>query len=188
MRGICLQDLERALTVIARQKWFWALFFLAFALGLSALLFLYYTHIHHARMDPYPIKVEGRNAYWISLSIAMPAVYLIRHACLAISDWPDLFTPTKGKILAAFLVFLVTPIGNLMNIPMPAALMLVSIVMGAFTPDFAVPMLLPMGLAYAATSLAWRSGVRPRGAFEIIPAYLWTVYASGVLFLGISYI
>lgn len=46
--------------------------YIACSLTLSVIQYFYYTTFHVERMDPYPIKLDGRQAYQACLLLAFP--------------------------------------------------------------------------------------------------------------------
>ena len=163
--------------------------YLATSLALSLLLFAWYAAFHIHRIDDFQIRVEGSGAWLLCLLLALAVVHLARHLWRVRAELPRLLRPTRRTLAVAAAVLLLTPILNIVWVPFTFGIWLVLWALAGevpeLTPGSATLFLAFAALAWLATCLARPSTARPRGAPEIVPLYLWTVYAAETLLAGI---
>lgn len=169
------------------------------SLVVSIPIYLYYSHIHIHGMDPYPHKLEGYSVHVASLLVASPIVYF---AILLEQSWfylGDTLQPSIKKIALATIVFILTPLGNFVWIPIP---ILAPITMGILSGPSDLNLfsrmleLLPLFLilliftfpAYLVACLALSQSASFGMLLWRILTYLFGCFIAATLISGVSYI
>ena len=163
--------------------------YLASSLALSLLLFAWYAAFQIHRIDDFQIKPDGPGAWLLCLLLALALVHIAAHLWRVRAELPRLLRPTRRTLAVWAAVLLLTPLLNFYWVPFVLGAWLVLWALAGevpeLTPGSAALFLALAALAWLATCLARPGAARPRGAPEIVPLYLWTVYAAQTLLAGV---
>ncbi len=170
-----------------------AILLIGATLTFSVAIYSYYSQVHIYEMDGYPFKLEGVSAYIGSIVASFPLMYFIFLFWRSRKFMGNVFFPSTKKLVIGLVVWFLTPVANLMWIPLPVGTPLIeSFLIGGLSLN-AIEKMFPLFLiafipAYLAVCLSQSQNASFGKQFSRILLYLFGCFSLATLISGITYI
>ncbi len=156
---------------------------------LATAISFYYLNHHIHIMDPYPFKLGGAAVYAASALIGLSLSYLLKALWNERGNLATVFSPRPGRLALCAVIALLTPVVNLLWLPVPlGALLFLSLVHGNFEKGAVLSMLAFFVAAYGVACL---TAIETHSFWRLVSPsvlYLVGVFAAVTMFAGITYI